>query len=283
MPHFRYQALNAQEQIIASELEAPSVSQAIAQLEADGLTVQSIGYATPDARSTEIPPRDVSPVAPGVEQAALERHLERVIERGRVLAPALYAYAAEMPSGRSRRQLGAVLRILDSGNAAAAATDLQKLPTYWIPLLSAAASSQDPGRILQEFLKESQRAEEFRRQWRQMLAYPLFVLGGAIAVMIFLSIVAIPSFRDIFSGFGLRLPGLTQFVLTLAAWIASGQILIPIVLLAAIAMLLVWATRLLPLAVRERLGDRFGTPLGRSTAIAQFSQFLADLLEAELE
>ena len=258
------------------------MSQAITQLEADGLTVQSIGYATPDARSTEIPPRDVSPVAPGVEQAALERHLERVIERGRVLAPALYAYAAEMPSGRSRRQLGAVLRILDSGNAAAAATDLQKLPTYWIPLLSAAASSQDPGRILQEFLKESQRAEEFR-EMREAARLHSVVLGGAIAVMIFLSIVAIPSFRDIFSGFGLRLPGLTQFVLTLAAWIASGQILIPIVLLAAIAMLLVWATRLLPLAVRERLGDRFGTPLGRSTAIAQFSQFLADLLEAELE
>ena len=47
MPHFRYQALNAQQQPIAGELEAESVSQAVSRLEAEGLTVQSIGYATP--------------------------------------------------------------------------------------------------------------------------------------------------------------------------------------------------------------------------------------------
>ena len=42
MPQFHYQALNAAQQMIAGKLEAPSVAQAIAQLEAEGLIVQSI-------------------------------------------------------------------------------------------------------------------------------------------------------------------------------------------------------------------------------------------------
>ena len=37
-----------------------------------------------------------------------------------------------------------------------------------------------------------------------------------------------------------------------------------------------------PRLIRDFIGDWFGTPLGRWTAIARFYQFLADLLEAEL-
>jgi type II secretory pathway component PulF len=283
MPHFRYQAVNAQQQPIAGELEAQSVSQAVGRLEAEGLTVQSIGYATPGTSVGESPFREITAPSDEMGQAELVRHMERVIERGRPLTPALHAYAAEMPAGQSRRQLDGILRIIDSGDAALAAAALQKGPTYWIPLLSAATSSPDPGRILQEFLKESRQAEELRRQWRQTLVYPLVMLCAAAAVMIFLSIVVVPVFRDIFSEFGLKLPWLTMSVVTLASWITSGQILIVIAVLVVLGLFLRWLTGFVPRVIRDFLGDWFGTPLGRWTAIARFYQFLADLLEAELE
>src|SRR4029450_3855623 len=53
--HFRYQALNATGQPVAGELHAESVALALAQLEADGLTVQSIGYAAAESRFAEPP------------------------------------------------------------------------------------------------------------------------------------------------------------------------------------------------------------------------------------
>ncbi len=283
MPHFRYLALNSQQQPMAGELEAESVSQAVSRLEAEGLSVQSIGYATPGASVGESPFREAEPASAEIEQAELVRHLERVIERGRPLTPALHAYAAEMAAGQSRRQLDAILRTIDSGDAVAAAAALRRRPTYWIPLLCAATSSPDPGRILQGFLNESRRAEELRRQWRQTLAYPLVVLCGAAAVMIFFSFIVIPIFRDIFFGFGLRLPGFTRSVLIAAEWISSGRILAGIALAAVLVTLVVWSVVLLPVFFREYVGDRLGTPLGRWTAIARFYQFLADLLEAELE
>jgi len=293
MAHFRYQAVNAQKQPLTGELEAETVAQAIAQLEAEGLIVQSIGYATHEASGTEsrqsgtvgqnpFQPAAIIPQS-NIEQALLVRHMACVLERGRALVPALRAYAGEISSARRHRELLDVIRILERGNAQEAAAALQSLPTYWIPLLSAATSSGDPGRILREFLKESQRAEDLRRQWWQALAYPAFILAGVSALLIFFSFVVIPVFRSIFLGFGLKLPALTWFVLTLADWITSGRILL-VVVLAVVAWLVVkQAIRLLPLGLRDCLDNRFGTLFGRSTALAQFSQFLADLLEAELE
>src|SRR3954462_6634435 len=98
MAQFHYQALNAAQQMIAGKLEAPSVVEAIAQLEGEGLVVQSIGYAVPDAmEEPALRPAAAPPVVAAVEQAALQQHLTQVIERSRPLLPALHAYAAEMP------------------------------------------------------------------------------------------------------------------------------------------------------------------------------------------
>src|SRR5207237_639826 len=136
MPQFHYQALNAAQQMIAGNLEAPSVAQAIAQLEGEGLVVQSIGYATLDANETAAPARPAAlPVVAAVEHAALQEHLTQVIERARPLLPALHAYADEMPAGLPRRQLTKTLEIIERGDVQQAAAGFERMPTYWIALL----------------------------------------------------------------------------------------------------------------------------------------------------
>src|SRR4051794_12709562 len=167
MPVFRYQALNAEQQVVVGRIQAEAVAAAIAQLEAAGLTLRAIGFAGADdmaagdptiagLAATASPSTATSPDA-AAERALLESHLGPVLVNGRVIAPALRAFAEEMPAGRRRRQLQTVCRIVESGNAAEAAQEMAKLPEYWIPLLSAAASSNDAGRVLREFLDESQR------------------------------------------------------------------------------------------------------------------------------
>ena len=287
MSNFRYQALNAQGQPVTGEVQAESVAQALAQLEAGGMTVQSIGYATAEPRPVPAARAGAaagwSPFGQVSEQAVLQLHLEKMIQRARVIAPALRANAEEMPAGSPRRQLLTVVRILESGRAVEAASAWRTLPGYWIPLLGAAASSQDPGQILREFLKESQRADELRRQWFLTLAYPLLVVSIAGAVLLLISWFVIPIFREIFTGFGLRLPAFTQLIFTISGWISGGQIFLAAAALIIAGAILLRAGQLLPVSWRDRLSDRLGTPLGRSTAIARFSQFTADLLEAELD
>src|SRR5438552_3973433 len=133
MPQFHYQALNAAQQMIAGKLEAPSVAQVIAQLEAEGLIVQSIGYAPPDVVETPASRTAAAPpIVVAAEQSALEQHLAQVIERARPLLPALHAYAAEMPNGRYRRQFIKMLEIIERGDAQQAAASVDRLPIYWV-------------------------------------------------------------------------------------------------------------------------------------------------------
>jgi type II secretory pathway component PulF len=285
MPLFYYQALNANQQRVAGEMSAESLVQALAQLESQGLLIQSISSAPiPGGGAGENPFADHDDSGrTAVEQAALQQHLQRALERGRDILPALRAYAQEIPTGRRRRELDSVLRILERGDVAEAANTLAVLPGYWIPLLGAATASRDPGRILREFVRESERAMELQRQWWLTLSYPALLGGMAIAVLAVLSIFVIPVFREMFTDFGLQLPHLTLLILGIAEWIASGRILIVAAALVAIVVLLRQATRLLPLSVRNWCGDHLGVRWGRTTALARFSQFTADLLEAELE
>jgi general secretion pathway protein F len=203
-----------------------------------------------------------------------------ILERGRTIAPALVAYADELPAGRQRRQLLAVCRVLASGDAAAATAALAELPECWIPLLSAATSSTDPGHVLREFLSESRRTDELRHQWWLTLAYPILLVCLAAVVLVALSIFIIPEFRAIFIEFDMALPPITLFVLAVASWLSSWGLLIIAALIAALVVLFLKAIRLLPATMFAWLGDRFRPPFGRRTAVARFAHFTADLLEA---
>jgi type IV pilus assembly protein PilC len=284
MPTFYYQARSASSDLISDQVSADTLAQAVAQLESQGLTIVAIGTTPLPAAPPGENPFGASSAERrlATEQAALAEHLSRVIERGRDLLPALHAYAQELPSGRRKRELGTVLHVLDRGDAAQAASTLSTMPGYWIPLLGAATSSRDPGRILREFVQESERASELSRQWWLALAYPALLGGLAATVMVALSVFVIPIFRDIFSGFGLKLPAFTILVLTVADWIASGRILIWIAAIVAGWWLLWQAARLLPVSWRNWCSDRWALRWGRATALARFAQFSADLLEAEL-
>jgi type IV pilus assembly protein PilC len=281
MPNFRYEAWNAESQPVTGELETSTVQDAIAQLESRGLTLQSIGYA-PSAAPIAVVERTATDIdsARLVEKQVLLAHVAKVLEGGKQIIPALQALSEETLAGRRRSELQRLIHILKRGDVAEAEHAFAGLPEYWIPLLSAAISSNDPGRILQEFLRESQGADELRRQWWLMLTYPILVVCIAGAVLTLLSVLVIPIFRDIFVGFRLNLPRGTIINLAVAQWIARAW---PYILIAF--ALLVGALILISIRGpfrRSIFAHRFPTFFGRSTAIARLSRFMADLLESGL-
>ncbi|WP_254512598.1 type II secretion system F family protein [Anatilimnocola floriformis] len=276
MPQYRYQALNANQQPVSGEITADGFADALSQLAAQGLAVQALV----DMAVSEQAGLAVSSVE---DQVAWQQQLLKLLERGRELLPPLKAFVEELPVGQRRRQLELLTSTLERGNIPAdAMATLQSLPGYWIPLLSAATASRDPGRILREFLRETEQAEQLRRQWRQTLAYPLLLISLAVAVLIGLSIIVIPIFRNIFDGFGIRVPLPTRLVLVISEWITSGRVLVVIVVGGLLSFGLYRACRWLSPALRESWADRFALWIGHSTAIARFAQFTADLLEAEV-
>ena len=107
-----------------------------------------------------------------MEQTVLGAHLAHVLEGAKTIAPALRAYCEELPVGRRRCELEIVIGVLEGSDDVEAEKVFAGLPEYWIPLLSAATSSRDPGRVLQEFLTEAERTDELRRQWWLTISCP---------------------------------------------------------------------------------------------------------------
>jgi type IV pilus assembly protein PilC len=283
MATFQYQAFDAEGKSVSDDIEAESVGQAIVAIEARGLTVQSIGVATAAA------PRNgagFSAAHSGGEQTAalkverevLQSHMATLFERGRPLLPALAAYAEELPSGRQRRRLLAVCRTLENGDQDAAAAALAEMPEYWIPLLGAATSSSDSGRVLDEFFSESQRTVELRQQWWLTLAYPVVLILLTGFVLVGLSMFVIPEFAKLFAEFDLNIPVFTRVILTTSSWLASWEGLVVALLSFGFIALLLNLDRILP-ARLAGLGS-LRPPFGRRIAIARFARFTADLLEA---
>lgn len=278
MPNFQYQALNDHRETIVGQIQADSVPQAVAQLEARGLAVQSIGYVpSPIAANLADHAPTESP-----EQAALHSHMTQLLQHSAVMVSALRAFAQELPPAKRRWQLDRAIAILERGDAAAATADLARLPEFWVPLLSASAATHDPGRILSQFLEEAERASELRRQWFRTLAYPALLVVLACAVLVLLSVLVIPMYRQMFEEFDLRLPPVTLFILKLSSAINSGELLIGIVVAMVVGYLLYRARLGLPERWRIWWNDAFGTLLGRSTAVARLATFGADLMQAGL-
>ncbi|MBM4001055.1 MAG: hypothetical protein FJ297_16225 [Planctomycetes bacterium] len=216
------------------------------------------------------------------ERAALESYLDTVLQRGQESLPALRAYTAELSGIRQRGEWARVLRAIERGVAADAVRDLTAMPEYWIPLLGAATATRDPIRVLREFLDQSRRALELRRQRWRTFAYPALVFGLAAAVLVVINVLIVPAFREMFEEFGLRLPALTIGLLTLSDWIVSGRILIVAAGMLLTVLLATVVAHRLPVSWTDRFASRVGAPFGRAGAVARLAAFTADLLEAGL-
>jgi type IV pilus assembly protein PilC len=285
MPTYRYQALNADQQSVSGEVVAESVAAAVTSLQSTGLAVQSISLVTvaQSPTSDQIDQPAVPAALTDETNSALRAHMARVLEQGREIAPALAAYAQEMPRGRRRRQLQTVVDVLNRGDTAEAANTLSELPEYWIPLLSAASSSHDAGRVLREFLDDSRRSDELYRQWWLTFAYPLFIIAMAIGVCMALSYFVIPVFASIFRDFRMDLPGLTRVALYLSSLLIGENFYLAAPVSLILIVLVIGAWRLLPIILPSSIVDRVRWPFGRTSAIARFTRFTADLLEGGLQ
>jgi type IV pilus assembly protein PilC len=284
MPRFHFQALNDAQELTVGEVEADAVALAITQLEASGLTVLSIGFATAEttaALAAQKPPAPAPKLKPPVidatrDENVLRAHLARTLDRARPLTPALRAYAEEMPSGRRRRELTEVCGILSRGEVEAATAALATAPEYWIPLIGSTAGSNDSAAVLRNFIAESQQADETRRQWWTLLAYPLFLIGFATLVLVLLSYMVVPTFQSIFEDFGLELPRLTLWIINVSEWLTTGA---PFLLIGVLLIAVATAIQL----GGPVLSEWFGNWFGRSTSMARFAGSTADLLAGGIE
>ena len=66
-----------------------------------------------------------------------------------------------------------------------------------------------------------EKTESIKKKIKKALTYPIAILIIAFAVTVILLVFVVPTFEELFSGFGAELPAFTRFVLDLSRWMQA--------------------------------------------------------------
>ncbi len=268
MPVYTYQAIASDGERTSGEITAARVSDAIAQLEAQGFEVESIrAFATQSKQNQE-------------SEAFYER-IDQALAHRAELIPALKAIAEELSEPNASRELHQLVRELES-NPTAKAFVARPSTASWLPVIVRGAASQSTAVRYSQLLDDAGREYENRKSLRNLLAYPLFlaVFGGI--VLLFLLLLVVPIFDKMFSEFGLSLPAPTEFLFWLYRQLTQQLPRTILALLAALVIISFLIRVWLHFALSTSLLGMFTAGNSANvTAMSRFTGTLAEILSIE--
>jgi len=146
------------------------------------------------------------------------RQLATMIDAGLAMVQCLQALAEQTSNKVMRDVIKDVCTRVEGGDTFSAA--LAKHPKVFTRLYFSMADAGEKGGLLAEVLARLatylENTARLRKKVKAAMMYPTAVTIIAIAITIFLLLRVVPVFGEIYSGFGAKLPGPTQFLIDIS-------------------------------------------------------------------
>src|ERR1700744_1740075 len=146
------------------------------------------------------------------------RQLATMIDAGIAIVQALQALAEQTANKIMRDTVRDICTGVESGESFSEA--LVKHPKAFNRLYVAMVSAGEKGGLLAEILGRLatylENTERLRKKVKTALIYPTVVTVVAIVITIFLLVRVIPTFKEVYSGFGAKLPVPTQIMMDIS-------------------------------------------------------------------
>src|SRR5450631_4048371 len=143
------------------------------------------------------------------------RQLATMIDAGIAIVQALQALAEQTPNKVMRDTIKDVCSRVEAGESFSEA--LIRHPKAFNKLYVSMVGAGDKGGLLAEILARLatylENTERLRKKVKTALMYPTVVTVVAIVITTFLLVRVIPTFKEVYSGFGAKLPGPTEFMI----------------------------------------------------------------------
>lgn len=282
MPTFVYHAFDSSGLRVTGEITASSAATARTQLEAEGLRVERILPLDVDEPARETGPADLGrPLSDG-EFRELGGHLADLAQAGVPLAGGFEAIAAELPDGPFRKRLEHMARQLRTGADLEEVLQRHDAPCDLTAVVRAGIRSGRLVDVLARYAADARNADELRQRVLLGLAYPLALLGVALALFIGFLCGIVPQFKPIFAGMDVELPLLTELVIWLSDLLVDHGLLIAIALLCAVAVAWYAGGKRFGRETRQRWLVRFPVAgsLLRNVAVGRYAHLLAQFIES---
>lgn len=230
---FQYDGIDKKNNRLNGEIMAPSIAKARLMLQAQGITVLKLKRKTFSFHfgARKIKSEDIT---------IFTRQMSTMLSAGIPLVQGLGVISEGIASG----PLGDLTRKLkldvESGSSFSAA--LKKNPRYFDELFCSLVESGEQSGTLDTMLNRialyKEKTDSLKRKVKKALYYPAAVIIIATIVTGILLIKVVPTFKDLFKGYGAELPGFTQFVLSISEVLQNyGLYVIGVIILSIILLI----------------------------------------------
>ncbi len=155
--------------------------------------------------------------------ALFTRQLATMMKAGVPLVQS-FDIVAEGLENLSMRKLVMEIKVeVEAGNSLG--NSLRKHPKYFDDLFCSLVSSGEQSGSLESMLDRvalyKEKSEALKSKIKKAMKYPAAVVAVAFIVTVILLVKVVPTFQDLFEGFGADLPAFTLFVIGLSKWMQT--------------------------------------------------------------
>lgn len=209
--NFVYSAYQADGREESGEVEAPDQAAAVRELAKAGRTVfrikpaQNSSKAAADLRNRLFQFAD----AGRLSQARLFLDLAVMTEAGLTLPQALRALQAGESVSAQRNAIAAISASLSSGRSAAQSfAEIDGVSTQTVAIIASGERSAQMAHVLRAIATQMMEVEARRKEFREALAYPIFLIVMMLAALGVIIFVLVPSLAPVFENSGRPPPGI---------------------------------------------------------------------------
>lgn len=149
------------------------------------------------------------------------RQLATMIDAGIAIVQCLQALSEQTPNKIMRDTIRDICTRVESGESFSEA--LMKHPKAFNKLYYSMVAAGEKGGLLSEILARLatylENSERLRKKVKTALMYPTVVTVVAIVITVFLLVRVIPTFKEVYSGFGAKLPAPTQVMISISEFV----------------------------------------------------------------
>jgi type IV pilus assembly protein PilC len=229
---YQYEAQTPSGESLRGTLEAPSPLAAQSKLAALNLRVLSVTPA-PAAKKSRTP-------LSADDFLLFNQQLAHLTEAGLPIERGLRLIAQDLRSGKLSSAANAVAADLEKGLSLhdAFAQHERQFPPLYARLVDAGVQSGNLPAMLFTLGRHLELVTRLRQAIWRAVAYPIMALAALACVLLFISRVILPQFREIYTDFHTTLPTLTEAVLWIGSVYPMILVAVAIIILGALAAVL---------------------------------------------
>lgn len=219
---FLYQGTDRKGQKIKGEISGKTPALVKLELKKQGINAKSVN------RKLEINIGG-APKVSSQDISIFTRQMATMMKAGVPLVQSFEIVADGLDNPTMKKVVLGIKSDVEAGNNFGGA--LRKYPQHFDDLFCSLVESGEQSGALETMLDRiaiyKEKAEALRLKIKKAMKYPITVLLVATVVTAILLVKVVPTFKDLFDGFGAELPAFTLFVLAISDWVqAKGYILL---------------------------------------------------------